>query len=128
MEADPRRNDYRKALRRREFGENPACTLCGEDDPIVFHHVAGEANDLHLDGPVCANCHLLCHEGMRHLGVDLRHQPKTILERLLAVLRGLAAFFRQLASRLAEWADKLAALISALDAKVPGWRDLEEAW
>jgi len=129
MEHNPRQNDYRRELRRREFGDDPVCSVCGEGrDPIEFHHLAGVANDLQLEAPVCANCHLSLGEDMRRLGVDLRHEPKPLLERLLAVLRGLATFFRQLGDRLGQWADKLANLIRALDEKLPGWKELPEAW
>jgi hypothetical protein len=128
MEAHPRMNDYRKVQRRREFGLNPVCVMCGETDPVVFHHLAGEANDCWIEGPHCLNCHAREHDALRHLGVDLRHQPRTLLERLEAVLRGLAVFFRQLSDRLAEWASMLAAFIRALNERFPDWRELKEAW
>jgi hypothetical protein len=128
MEADPRGNDYRQALRRREFGPSPTCVVCGETDPVVFHHLGGEANDSWIEAPVCHNCHSRQHEALRHLGADLSHQPKTILEKLEQLLRGLAAFFRQLSERLAECAEMLASLIRALNEHLPGWKELDEAW
>ena len=128
MEKNPRRNDYRKAVRRREFGTNPACVLCGETDPVVFHHLAGDANDCIIEAPHCKNCHAREHEELRHLGVDLRHEPKTMLEQLEAVLQGLAAFFRLLSDRLAEWARMLADLIKTLNEQLPDWKNLKEAW
>ena len=129
MEADPPRNDLRKALRRREFGPNPVCVLCGADEPTVFHHFAGEANDCVIEGPHCLNCHALEHEGMRFLGVDLsRHKPRTVLEVVIAILQGLSVFFRLLSTRFEEWADRLSRLMAALDLHFPKWRDLEEAW
>jgi hypothetical protein len=129
METDPRGNDRRRILRRREFGVEPACVFCGKTEPIAFHHVAGAANDPDLEGPVCLNCHAVNHEEMRRLGVPLsRTPPRSLLEKIEALLRGLAAFFRLLAESALDFAERLAALIRALDVHLPAWRDLGEAW
>jgi hypothetical protein len=128
MEADPRRSDYRKARRRQEFGPSPVCLTCGETDPVVFHHLAGEANDCWIEGPVCANCHLRAHEELRHFGVDLRHKPRTKLETIENVLRALSVFFRQLAEVFLRRAEELAGQIRSLNRNQPGWKDSEEAW
>jgi hypothetical protein len=128
MEGTPRSDDYRESLRRREFGPSPVCVLCGETDPVVFHHLSGRANDCRIEAPHCQNCHAREHEELRRLGVDLRHRPRTVLERIETVLRGLSVFFRQLSVGLASWADALASLIRALNEHLPGWTELEEAW
>ena len=128
MEKNPRDNDRRRIQRRREFGPSPICLLCGENDPVAFHHIAGAANDEELEGPVCVNCHLRLHEDLRILGTDLRRQPRALVEKIHEILLGLAVFFRRLADRCGYWAEKLSEFIRALDAHLPEWRDLEAAW
>jgi hypothetical protein len=128
MEKNPRDNDRRRIQRRREFGYDTCCLLCGESDPISFHHNAGAANDAEMEGPVCANCHLKLHEDLRIAGIDLRRRPRTVVERIHAVLLGLAVFFRLLAERCAYWADRLAAFIRLLDRALPEWRHMREVW
>jgi hypothetical protein len=128
MEAHPRSNDMRKAKRRQEFGPRPVCVLCGETDPVVFHHPCGIANDCWIEGPLCANCHLRAHEELRRYGVDLKHQPRTKLETLENVLRALAVFLRQLAEALLRWAEELADQIQGLNRTQPNWKEAEEVW
>jgi len=91
MEDDPRRNDLRKEQRRRRFGPDAACVMCGETDPVAFHHVAGRSNDDSLESPLCLNCHAKVHEALRDAGVSLETRPRrTLPERIEAVLRALA--------------------------------------
>jgi hypothetical protein len=126
MEADPRLNDLRKETRRRRFGPDAACMLCGESDPVSFHHMAGRNNDEALEGPVCLNCHAKAHEGLRDAGVALgRGSHPTVPERIEAVLRALSTFFVLLGNVLWEWAERQAAFVRQLDEAVPDWRAWE---
>ena len=126
MEADPRGNDLRREQRRRNFGPDAACILCGETDPVAFHHPAGRNNDNALEGPFCLNCHAKAHEALRDVGVVIRRDPsRTMPERAQAVLRALATFFELLARSLHGWATRLGEFIAQLDRSVPGWRNWE---
>jgi hypothetical protein len=126
MEADPRLNDLRKETRRRRFGPDAACVLCGESDPVVFHHVAGWTNDKTLEGPFCLNCHAKGHEALRDGGVVLKRDAyPTVPERIEAVLRSLSTFFVLLGHSLWDWAERLAAFVRRLDESVPEWRSWE---
>jgi len=128
MEADPRRNDLRKEQRRRKFGPVPVCISCGESDPIAFHEVPGHNNDPTIEGPLCLNCHAKAHEALRDAGVPLgAHPPRTMPERLQAVVRALATFFELLARSLHDWASRLGEFIARLDEEVPTWRQWEVA-
>jgi hypothetical protein len=108
--------------------------FCGEANPLSLsnanrslldeHHLAGEVNDRSLVVVVCRNCHAVLSETQRDSGVDLRrHDQRTSLERLEAVLRGLADFFEQLAASLRRWADDLARSIALLDRDHSDWRN-----
>jgi hypothetical protein len=126
MEADPRLNDLRRETRRRKFGPDASCMLCGETDPVAFHHVAGRNNDPVLEGPVCLNCHAKAHEALRDGGVTLeRDTHPTVPERIEAVLRALATFFVLLGHVLWDWAERQAAFVQQLDEAVPDWRSWE---
>lgn len=128
MEADPRLNDLRKEVRRRKFGPNAACILCGETDPVDFHHVAGRNNDEALEGPLCLNCHAKAHEALRDGDVQLkRWSHPTLPERIEAMLRALATFFALLGQILWTKAERVAAFVRHLDESVPGWREWEVA-
>ena len=128
MEADPRRNDLRKEQRRRRFGSDPTCMLCGESDPTAFHHSAGRNNDETLEGPLCLNCHAKAHDALKDAGVPLLADPeRTLPERIHAVLRALATFFELLANSFHNWANRLDAFIAYLDRVIPDWRQWEVA-
>jgi Zn ribbon nucleic-acid-binding protein len=128
MEADPRRNDLRKEQRRRRFGADAVCSMCGETDRVAFHHVAGRSNDDSLESPLCLNCHAKVHEALRDAGVSLETRPRrTLPERIEAVLRALATFFELLARSLHNCASGLGEFISRLDEAVPEWRHWKEA-
>jgi Zn ribbon nucleic-acid-binding protein len=127
MEADPRRNDLRKELRRRRFGPGSVCIVCGEADPVAFHHVAGRNNDEEVEGPFCLNCNAKAHEALRDAGVPLRADARTMPERLYGVLRALATFFEILARSLHDWASRVGGFIAHLDEAVPDWRQWKEA-
>lgn len=128
MEADPRRNDLRKEERRRKFGPDARCVVCGEADNVVFHHLAGHNNDEALEGPFCRNHHAKAHEALRDAGVPLRVDAKrTLPERIQAILRALATFFELLANSLHQWANQLAEFVARLDEEVPTWRQWKEA-
>jgi hypothetical protein len=128
MESDPRMNDLRKELRRRKFGPNAACMLCGESDPVTFHHVAGRHNERTLEGPFCLNCHQKAHEALRDGGASMdRGAHPTVPERIEAILRALGTFFALLGRVLWEWAERLAVFVRKLDEAVPEWREWEVA-
>lgn len=128
MEADPRLNDLRREVRRRKFGPDAACMLCGERDPVSFHHVAGRNNDEALEGPLCHNCHAKAHEGLRDADVTLdRGGNLSVPERIEAVIRSLATFLMLLGQCLWAWAERLRAFVRHLDEAVPAWRAWEVA-
>jgi hypothetical protein len=136
--SDEIRKEVRREVKRLRLGPGPrSCAVCGERDVIVlkrtsrrlveFHHLAGEANDPDLGVFLCLTHHAVCTELMRS-GIPLgRAERRSLLERLVAVLRGLSIFFELAAKLLAWWADALAALVGDLDAKYPGWRRLDNA-
>src|SRR4051812_6665246 len=108
-EQNPIRNDARRASRERKLGHAATCMLCGEaqweslvtapKSLLEAHHVVGNANDVELTVPLCRNCHAKLTEQLRQNGTSME-QPRTILDRIVAILRGLAAFFRMLAEKL----------------------------
>ncbi|MGH9194610.1 MAG: hypothetical protein ACRD1T_02585, partial [Acidimicrobiia bacterium] len=118
----------RKEQRRRRFGPDAVCLMCGETDPVAFHHVAGRKNDDSLESPLCLNCHAKAHEALRDAGVSLETRPRrTLPERIEAVLRALATFLELLARSLHNCAGRLGEFISRLDEAVPEWREWKEA-
>lgn len=135
-EHDPIRNDARRANRQRRLGDDACCLNCGEAQMVTLvptakslleaHHVVGKANDAELTVPLCRNCHAKLTESLRETGASMA-PPKTLLDRLVAVLRALAAFFRMLGEKCSEWAEKLAAFIRALDRHCAEWRTMPEA-
>jgi hypothetical protein len=136
--SDELRKEVRREVWRLRLGPGvKECALCGEDDLTVlkrasrtlveFHHLAGRANDADLGVFLCLTHHAKCTEAMR-LGVRLnRAERRSLLERLVAVLRGLAIFFELAAKVLQSLADELAALVDVLDAEQPGWRTIDSA-
>jgi hypothetical protein len=129
-EPDPIRADRRREYRRRELPKDAACPECGEDDPrrLEEHEPGGRNND--PDGKVilCQLCHQTQSARQPELGVDLRaNSARSVLERLISVLRGLAAMFEALTKSCMWWADRLAELVIALDKGLPQWRTLPEA-
>jgi hypothetical protein len=137
LEPDPIANQRRKTRRRTKLAPNAACAFCGETTPEALllanrsllerHHVVGAANADELTVPLCRNCHAIQTEGMRDVGVDLRHQARQLPELVVSVLRALGVFFRSLGDHLLDWAERLAALFAGLDRDCPGWRQLPEA-
>lgn len=110
---------------------SPVCAMCGEDRLFALHarqghHIAGRVNDPDLTAVLCLNCHAEQTEAHRQVGVRLRDDPAVppiMLDRLAATLAGAGVFLAELGDRLVEWADYLRRLVTALDEKVPGWRD-----
>jgi hypothetical protein len=95
---------------------------------LELHHLAGAENDATMTVVLCLNCHRLQSARQPGAGIELEQDPdRTMLDRLVYVLRGLALFFDELARALAGWANRLADLIAALDAEFPGWRSLGPA-
>ena len=86
-----------------------------------MHHVLNRQNDADLTVPLCRNCHALVTEGIRQCNASTA-APRTILDRIVAVLRALAAFFRQLADALLALADRLLRFMGLLDRTDPTWR------
>ena len=137
-EPDPIGTDLSRARRARKLRRDAACVLCGRDDPealrrvqrstLELHHLAGAENDATMTVVLCLNCHRLQSARQPGAGIELEQDPdRTMLDRLVYVLRGLALFFDELARALAGWANRLADLIAALDAEFPGWRSLGPA-
>ena len=136
MEQNPIKNDARRKAREEQLGPNRSCLLCPETDfstltrgsrsLLEAHHVVGEANDPDTTVLLCLNCHRKQTERLRSNGTSMR-PPRTLLDQIVAILRGLAAFFRMLSEKLTEWATKQGKLVTALDANHPSWRNLPEA-
>ena len=135
---DPIGADKRRARRSRPLPPDAACVYCGEQNPLLLrpvkrgvlepHHPAGESNDPDLVVVLCLTHHQLNTMGQLAAGVDLeRNHERTVLDRLVSLLRGLAVFFASLATSLVGWADRLAALIQVFDAQWPAWRALPQA-
>jgi hypothetical protein len=128
--------EVRKMRRLRELGDNPSCALCGESNPETLtrctrsllenHHIAGMANDSEMTVVLCLTCHRKATEKQRLCGVELCHQPRNLLERLVNVLNGLASFFLLAGEILLNWAERLTKVLAGLDANHPGWRSLPE--
>lgn len=134
----------RRAKQERRVGDDAVCVLCGYAEPeglrrvpmgqltktvrsvIEEHHVVGRANDPTLTVPLCLRCHAESTEQLRRVEASMQ-PPRTLLDRLIAILRALAAFFMTLGKQFLNWASELAAFVQALDANCPKWRELEAA-
>ncbi|HLG74670.1 MAG TPA: hypothetical protein VK009_29985 [Chloroflexota bacterium] len=104
------------------------CLFCATPEELDGHHVAGRAIDAKLLGPLCVEHHGDESEGQRLRGADLGHKrERTVLDAAAALLREVGYFLCSLGERLCWWGDNLDALIAALDANYPEWRDLPEA-
>jgi hypothetical protein len=127
---NPIETDVRRERRRRRLGANAVCLLCGEAELSTLvgvskkfledHHIAGRANDSEMVIPLCLNCHRKVTEDAAQCGLDLS-QPRSFLNRLLAILLGLAVLFTRLGAALAHWAQELSNLIASLDQDCPDW-------
>jgi len=136
-EPNPIKTERRRARQRAKLPPDAACVLCGETTPealllverclVESHHVLGEGIAPELTLPLCLNCHRVETEGQLAVGVGLRREPRPLPEVLVSVLRSLGTFLQALGARMLVWAEQLAALITALDAHHPGWRQLPEA-
>jgi hypothetical protein len=134
---DPIGADLRRARSARRIAAGSVCVTCGEADPVVLksgrsvleaHHLAGRANDPGTTADVCLNCHRKLTNAQRDAGVPLAADPdRTVLERLVAWLRGLAVFCQHLAKNLIDAAHQLERFIGWLDRDHPGWRAVPEA-
>src|SRR3954454_18504341 len=123
---DPIGADRRRERSRRELPAAAACPVCGERDPrrLELHEPGGRANDPDTRVVLCQLCHRVQTARQPELGVERSADPlRSLLERLVSVLRGLAAMFDELAHSCKWWSDRLAALVAALDARFPGWRE-----
>jgi len=136
MEKNPVKTDARRAKRERRFGKDARCAHCGtgsleclipvKASLVEGHHAVGRANDPDLEIPLCRNCHALATERQMQADVSLT-PPKTVLHKIVEVLKSLGAFFGQLTEKCFEWAQQLAQFIAALDARYPTWTQLPEA-
>ncbi len=134
---DPIGADLRRARPARRLAADTVCVTCGEADPVVLkdgrsvleaHHLAGRANDPDMTAAVCLNCHRKLTNAQKDVGVPLAADPeRSILERLVAWLRGLAVFCQHLARNLTDAAHQLERCIGGLDRDHPEWRSLPEA-
>ena len=106
-ELEIRRERRRQAAFERLGSNNPACVICGENDPLVLekHHLEGQAFGDTLV-PICRNCH-------RKLSDIQKDHPKQIteipdaLEIIAHFLLGLADLFAFLVGKLREFAQQL---------------------
>jgi hypothetical protein len=134
---DPIGADLRRANPARRIAAGSACVTCGEADPVVLksgrsvleaHHLAGRANDPDMTADVCLNCHRKLTNAQRDCGVPLAADPqRSLLDRLVAWLRGLAVFCQHLAQNLLDTAHQLERCVAGLDREHPAWRSLPEA-
>ena len=141
MNPNPIANDARRARRARRLPPDARCLLCGQNNPVVLspvtsklpdsvleeHHIVGWRIDEDLTAVVCANCHLLNHEELRDLGVDLKHPSTNLLDQLLTWLTAIGALLYALADSAHALAERLRALLTALDTDLPTWRTLPES-
>jgi len=136
MEPDPIKTAARRAARERRLGADASCALCGYAAPDALiaaartlledHHAVGRANDGALTVPLCRNCHAELTEECRARGASMA-KPRTLLDKLVAILRALGAFFRTLGEKFLEWAEQVARFLAGLDRECPEWREMPEA-
>jgi hypothetical protein len=127
---DPMDSLIRRERKVRRLPPNAACAFCGETNPLVLevHHIAGVANEAEATVVLCLNHHRTQSADQKAVGVDLdAGRERTVLDRVVAWLRGLGLFFTGLAKSCWEMADRLAAFSVGLDANYPGWRTMPEA-
>lgn len=135
---DPIGADGVREYARRKLPPSAVCVVCGERDATVLrqrertlleaHHVAEEANDPELTVPLCLNCHRRQTNNQDAVGVVLDRDPsRSILEKLIGLLRGLGVFFEALARSLVSRAASLEQFVDELDAAMPEWRSLPGA-
>ena len=94
-------------------------SLLEKHHPFAAAHVPGATV------PLCRNCHAIETERMRDAGIPLTNDDLTTLEVLEAVLRANATFQRAQADAWEGFADATRSLITELDERDRGWRDLE---
>jgi hypothetical protein len=120
----------RQERARRRLPPGAVCAICGEGNPVLLesHHVAGKANLSRETVVLCLNHHREQSANQRAAGIDLNAEgERSMLDRVVAWLRGLALFFARLSTSCREMADRLARVASGLDANYPGWRTMAEA-
>jgi len=110
-------------------GTDPPDTVRGTlRAQLDAHHLLGREIAPDLTIPLCPSCHVGMHDLLRDRGIDFRSDASwSLLQVLESVLRILALLHAELAKVLSALADRLAALIRALDASAPAWRELPEA-
>ena len=131
MDRDPIKTAVRERRRKQRMGDARACACCGVTDLeclngrtiIEDHHALGKAHEGHLTLPLCLNCHARASETQRKNCVDLSPQ-RTILDRLIACLRGIIAFLGDLLQVAERWLENLEEFVKQLDARLPSWRSL----
>ena len=92
----------RKACERLET-ETPACSICGEDRPILLekHHIAGRAYDP-ATMILCKNHHALMTDAQKDFPPDVSNPP-TDVERIGRMLLNLADLSAILVEKLKEF-------------------------
>lgn len=117
------------------MGANVQCLLCEFRKPEALvrvrrsllerHHVVGRLTDPDLIVHLCLNCHAVMTEKYRGAGVSMR--PASVLEKVIAALRGFGSFLPAAGETCFRWATALQRFTAALDSKFPEWRDMPEA-
>ena len=144
MKRKPVQDAVRRTKQKRRVGEHAVCVLCRRAEPealkrvalselngttrrlVEQHHVVGKRNDATLTVPICLSCHAVATEQLRSVAASMQ-QPRTLLEKLIAILKALGVFFKQLGESCLKWAAELAAFVQSLDARFPAWRTMPEA-
>lgn len=130
VQRDPMDALIRRERKVRRLPLDAACVICGEIDPVVLeqHHIAGVVNESDEKVVMCLNHHRQQSVNQRAAGVDLDgdHQ-RTVLDRVIAWLRGLGLLFGALAGGCRLMSDRLVTFSGGLDANYPPWRTIPEA-
>jgi hypothetical protein len=116
MDRDPIGRAVRDAARQRRLGADAACMYCGvrEIEALVrtgsrliqADHLVNRANDAHLTGPACRNCHAIVTARRLDAGVSER-PPASGRAAQYERLKALAVLHRTLADAFDRWAEDL---------------------
>lgn len=95
-------NTARRLARR---AEQNRCLICGRPAKEQ-HHIAGQAHDRLLTGPLCQAHHDLATESLRRADVDMRKTSSSV-QRVRRALQATSIFLSMLAEALWRWAESL---------------------
>lgn len=128
MDSDPIGTAAREEKKARRLGGEKACILCGATEiasltsrVLEEHHPLGRAHVPAITVTLCLNCHATASDAQVRAGVPLSPQ-KSLVETVIAVMRGLAILFEELASTLWRYALGLQVFVEDLDEHTD-WRD-----